>query len=82
MKASVDAMIQTIVCTRPTGMPSIAARSDRSAAARTAVPVCVRVRNRVSAIRHAGTVTNVTMSFELKMVPPKDQLMVNGGLSR
>ena len=41
-----DAIVQTIVWTRPTLMPSIEARSPRSAAARTAMPVCERVRNK------------------------------------
>ena len=41
MNASTVAITHTVVCTRPTGMPSVDARSARSAAARIAMPTRV-----------------------------------------
>jgi hypothetical protein len=46
------------------------------------MPVCDRVRKRARAMSARGTAIMVTMSLALKMIPPNDQLTVNGGLSR
>ena len=53
-KDNAAAIIHTIVESRATGMPSIAARSPRSAAARTARPVLVAPRKRATAIMARG----------------------------
>jgi hypothetical protein len=57
---SAAATAQTMVCRRPTGMPSRAARSARSAAARTATPTSVNRRNAATAIIASGASTHAT----------------------
>ena len=76
--ASTEATTHTTVCRRLTGMPSVKARSARSAAPTMAMPMVERWRNRASASRHTGTTIIVRMSLALNVTPPKTQLASNG----
>ena len=53
-------------CKRPTGMPSMAARSRRSPVARTAMPTSLRVNQRDTAARHPRETTTATRSSAVK----------------
>ena len=76
------AITQTIVCRRFTGMPSVAARSPRSADARIAVPNAERCMNRPSATKQTGTRMIVRTSVALNVTPGSVKLTVNGGVRR
>ena len=77
-KASTDATTQTTVWSRLTGMPSVKARSARSAAPTMAMPIVDRCRNSARASRHTGTTIMVKMSLALNVTPPKTKLASNG----
>ena len=79
------ATIQTTVWSRLTGMPSRAARSARSAEARTAMPTSVRRRNTARAIITSGATTRAASSSAPKMIGSTVKLDVPGqveGLGR
>ncbi len=68
LKARRVATIQTTVWSRLTGMPRRAARSARSAEARTAMPTSVRRRNTARAIITSGATTRAASSSAPKMI--------------
>ena len=80
--ASSEATTHTTVCSRFTGMPSVKARSARSADPRIATPTRERCRNSAMAKRQMGTTIIVSTSLALKLVPPISKLASNGGASR
>ncbi len=63
MNESRLAMTQVSVASQLTGMPSMAARSDRSAAARIAMPTRVRSRKNATAAIASGAVTRAIRSL-------------------
>ncbi len=67
--ANTLAMTHTTVWSRLTGMPSVAARSPRSADARIAVPNVEWRMNRPSAMKQTGTRMTVRRSVALKVTP-------------
>ena len=69
---------QTIVDSRPTGMPSIAARSPRSAAARIARPVRVAPRNQATNAIAAGATIAATRSLALSTTPSTSKRQSRG----
>jgi hypothetical protein len=81
-KARTDATVHTTVCSRRTGMPSVDARSARSAAPTMAMPTIERLKNAASATSTAGTTSMVSTSLALKIVPPSSKSHPTGGLSR
>ena len=76
---STAARVQTWASSRRTGMPSSEARSGRSAAARTAVPVSVRRRNSASPPIISGATTSAIRSFASKLTCPTLKLSSKGG---
>ena len=70
MKASTEATTQTPASRRPTGTANMAARSLRSAAARTAMPMSVRARTRATAAMARTATTTATNSSVWKTVVP------------
>ena len=76
------AITQTIVFSRMTGTPRVAARSPRSAAPRIAVPKLERCMKRARAMKQTGTTKAVVRSAALKMTPGRLQCIVNGGSRR
>ena len=73
------ASIHTMVDNPPTGMPRRDARSLRSAAARTAVPTRVRVRNSTTTSIASGATIIAMKSFALRMNDPIVNFQSNGG---
>ena len=82
MNASTVVMTHTVVWTRPTGTPSVDARSERSAAARIAMPIA-RVAHEAARARPStiGTTMKTIRSLSSKKTPPMLTLMSNGGFS-
>ena len=72
----------TIVDRRATGMPSIAARSPRSAAARTARPVWVAPRNRATPTIASGATMAAIRSLALSTTEPISNVQSNGAAMR
>ena len=68
VKARTAATIQTTVWIRFTGMPSSAARSARSADARTAMPTSVRCRKNASATIISGAMMSAARSSALSTI--------------
>ena len=84
--ASRPATAHTTVCTRRTGMPSIAARSPSSALARTATPIELNRRPAASSAMAMGATTSAITSLALNRTldSPEPTLSVrsNGGAIR
>ena len=76
---SADANIHTMVESQPTGMPRRAARSLRSAAARTAMPTCVFERNNPTAIIASGARIMAMRSLAFRMNVPTVSFQATGG---
>ncbi len=74
--ASTVATVHTIVCRRRTGMPSVDARSARSALPRTATPMLLSRSHAASAMNAIGIITIAITSLPLKMVLPTWNLTV------
>ena len=81
MKASTAVITHTMVWIRATGTPRVAARSARSATARTAMPILVYRMKSAKAPSTSGTMMNAIRSLSLKKMPPISTLMSNGGFS-
>ena len=81
MKASTAVITQTVVWIRPTGTPRVAARSERSATARIAIPILVYRMNSARAPSTRGTMMNTMRSLSLKKTPPTSTLTSKGGFS-
>ena len=80
--ASTVATVQTIVCRRRTGTPSVAARSARSALPRTATPMLLSRSQAASAMNAMGIAIIAITSLPLKIVLPTWNLTENGGSRR
>ena len=77
---STVASVHTCASSRRTGMPSSAARSERSAAARTAVPVSVRrSRTATAMIASGATIERAIRSFASKATRRPRRSNSNGG---
>ena len=81
-KARSVATVHTTVCRRRTGMPSVLARSARSALARTAVPASLRRSQSASAMKATGMRIIAMMSLPEKTVPLTSKLAEKGASSR
>ena len=76
---STVARTHTRVSSRCTGTPRVAARSSRSAAARTPRPVSVRRSTTAIVASRAGATTTATRSLALNPTPPIWAVHANGG---
>ena len=72
------ATTQVTDCSRPTGMPSMEARSRRSPTAWTASPMSLRVNQRDTAVRQATDTTTATRSSASKTTGPMCQAKCQG----
>ncbi len=77
-KDSTPATTQVTDCRRPTGMPSMEARSRRSPTAWTAIPMSLRVNHRDTAARQATETMTATRSLASKTTGPTCQARCHG----
>ncbi len=77
-KESTPATTQVIDCRRPTGMPSMEARSRRSPAACTAMPMSLRVNQIHTPARQASDTTTATRSLASKTMGAMCQVKCQG----
>ena len=75
---SVPATTHVIDCSRPTGMPSMEARSRRSPAACTAIPMSVRVNHSDTPARQATDTMTATRSLASKTTGAMCQVKCHG----
>ena len=75
---STAAPVQTWASSRRTGMPSRAARSARSADARTATPVSVNLSTDATTASSTGATTRAITSLASKTTPPSSTRSSNG----
>ena len=76
------AIAHTNVFSRPTGMPSIAARSPRSALARMATPYRLRARNQATPTIISGATISAIRWFALRITWPTVSFQPTGGAMR
>ena len=80
-KDRTPATTQVTDCRRPTGMPSMEARSRRSPTACTASPTSLRVNQRDTAARQATETMTATRSLASKTTGPTCQAKCQGKLA-
>ena len=80
-KDRTPATTQVTDCRRPTGMPSMEARSRRSPTACTASPTSLRVNQRDTAARQASETMTATRSSASKTTGPMCQAKCQGNVA-